>query len=484
MVKSIKHKITFGLLVIALMLLPGTFTSAASYNYKMNNGDSVDAPISYKVGRTIYAKDLGVDSLSMITSIFVSNNKIYLADLDKIIIMDINFKVLNILSEYEEQGEMSQINNPEGLFVTDLGDIYVTDPNKARILKFNSNLDLIRTFDKPEDMGLEGVAYKPSKIVVDTVGRMYITAKNVYEGILELNSSGEFSRYFGVNSVTFDVLDLFWRAIATDAQRAKMQLWLPTEFTNLAVNKEGFIFTTSKSENEGEPIKLLNAKGENILTAVADDLYPQGDLDYTLSGTGVSGASNLIAIDCNEYGMYSVLDSKRNRVFTYDENGYLLYIFGGLGDREGTFRNPVDLKFMGENILIIDQMAQSIVVMEPTNYAKLINEATRLQFDGMLFEASELWKEVSIMNPNLELAYVGLGKTSLRNGEYEDAAKLFKLGNAKDKYSKAFDKVRDDYIDKNFSIFTGIFILIVLLIVSHKIYKKVKYGKRIERSEE
>lgn len=36
-----------------------------------------------------------------------------------------------------------------------------------------------------------------------------------------------------------------------------------------------------------------------------------------------------------ENGMFSILDANRGRVFTYDNTGMLLYIFGTYGDMAG-----------------------------------------------------------------------------------------------------------------------------------------------------
>lgn len=53
-----------------------------------------------------------------------------------------------------------------------------------------------------------------------------------------------------------------------------------------------------------------------------------------------SGASRIIDVVVREKGIYSVIDSTRGRIFTYDHEGNLLYIFGGIGSQEGTFDTP------------------------------------------------------------------------------------------------------------------------------------------------
>ena len=55
----------------------------------------------------------------------------------------------------------------------------------------------------------------------------------------------------------------------------------------------------------------------------------------------------------------SVLDRTRGRVFTYDSNGYLLYVFGALGEAFGAF-TARRLEVVGDEILVLDLGANSI----------------------------------------------------------------------------------------------------------------------------
>lgn len=487
--KKQKQKKCICLILSTILLFSFPITAQAkgtsNYNYNSEYKEYDYAPAAYETERVLFAKDFGVDSLNDMTAVFVTDDRVYLAASDKIVITDWNFQTEYILSEYTDtEGNQQTINAPAGLFVTEEGELYVTEPNKGRILKFNSDYQLMQTFGKPAGFDLD-ITYSPTQIVVDKVGRMYVIAKNVYEGILELNYDGEFSRYFGVNNVSFSVLDLFWRSIATEAQRAKMELWLPTEFTNLAIAEDGFIYTTCQSEEQIEPIKLLNAKGKNVLVSQSEIEYPAGDINYMLGGAnGVGGPSTLAAVDCNDYGMYTVLDSKRNRIFTYDKSGHLLFVFGGSADQKGSFRNPVSIRFMGDNILVVDQLSQALIVMKPTEYAKLIIKATKLHYEGLRDDAIPVWKEVIKINPNLQIAYDGIGKSAFSDGDFETAMQMFRLANNKVYYSKAFDKVRNEFVKQNFSVFMTAIILLIAANYGWKFYKRRKFGRIIERSEE
>ena len=86
------------------------------------------------------------------------------------------------------------------------------------------------------------------------------------------------------------------------------------------------------------------------------------------------------------------------------------------------------------------------------------------------------WEEVAKMNSNYELAYVGIGKSLLRNGEYQEAMRYFELGHNAEYYSDAFKQYRNDLLKENFGILmTGIVVIVVAgvaLTVTNKIYQK------------
>ena len=448
--------------------------SSSNYCYDTETEKYFTAPVAYEVDQVIYAKDLnGVDSLKGIASTFVKDDLIYVTTAQSIIILDSGYKVKEVLSEYTDlEGNKATVSGVEGIFVTDEGLLYVCEPANGRILVFDKNLKLIQNFGQPTGLDLENISYQPKQVVVDSLNRMYVIAKNIYEGILEIDSNNQFQRYFGETSVAYSALDLIWRQLATEEQKAKQTLWLPTEYSSMAMGGTGFIYTSISYTEEETPIRLLNVHGSNILAYNEEfDLYPKGDIVYSIAGSGTTGASSLTYIDCNEYGMYTVLDSMRNRVFTYDENGNLLFVFGGQGDKEGCFRNPVSVRFVGDDIIVADKMSESITVMTPTLYGQKIIDATKLDYMGEETQAIAYWEEILEMNPNLELAYDALGKAALRNKDYDTAEKYFKFANNRTYYSKAYSKTRADIIEENI---TWVVIVVVVLIVGSNVFKQVK----------
>lgn len=116
------------------------------------------------------------------------------------------------------------------------------------------------------------------------------------------------------------------------------------------------------------------------------------------------------------HGTYSLLDSRRGRIFTYDHEGNLLYIFGGIGSQAGTFLTPTAIEQLGSRLLVLDSQQGNLTVFAQTEYGSLINRAVALRFDGDETQAVPLWQEVLRLDEINELANTGIGKAYLSAG--------------------------------------------------------------------
>lgn len=362
--------------------------------------------------------------------------------------------------------------NAYGLDVVDSG-IYIADTDNGRIVKLTHDFKVKDTFYDVEDETFKELAYRPIKISVDQSERMYVIARNAYEGIIELDSNGSFNRYTGVNPIKLTPLQILRRMLMTEAQRAKLEKFLPTDYTNLIVDDKNFIYATAKArENNAENmIQLINPKGIDVLTRtgyhppMGDIMYVEGKNNYV-----IDGPSNLVDIAIGKNGIYSVLDDKRSRIFTYDSEGNLLYVNGDKGYQSDRFNQGVALSYLNDNLLVLDASG-SIVVYRPTEFGESVNKAVELHYNGQFEEAAELWEKVLKLNTNYEVAYNGIGKYHLRLGNYKEAMANFKLGHDQFYYSKAFKNHRNQIIKKNF---TWIFMGVIVLVISIPVYKNRK----------
>ncbi|QVK18513.1 hypothetical protein KHQ81_02005 [Mycoplasmatota bacterium] len=416
--------------------------------------------------------DVGIKEANSIfhpQDLFSYNNKLYIVDSknNALLVLNQYYQLEAYLQLFTDANmeDVYDLKEPSGIAVTD-DSIYIADTDNERIMVLDHEYKVKKIFGTPEDKTFDELAFKPLKISVDKTGRIYVIVRDVFEGIIELNSDGSFNRYTGVNPISMNVIEAIWRRFYTEEQLKQMKLYLPTSFTNMIIDDLGFIYATSKADSSGNDqnmIKKINTKGIDVLKRNGYDV-PKGDLTYIQVKTGnlQKGPSELVDIAINDIGMYTVLDQKRGRLFTYDNEGRLLYISADKGDQEGKLGNPVAVTYFNGDLVVLDQDNKSLEVYGLTEFGELINEAIKYHYEGDFEKAAEVWTEVAKLNTNYEIAYVGIGKSLLRQGKYKEALENFKLGKDKYYYGKAYEGYRKEFLNNNFSIIMTVTTIVIL----------------------
>ena len=438
-------KIRFAVVVGMTMVLCFSGLSAAEVPYRNYAfdffGNTVPAPQAYLPKSVITGTSLSVGELKDPQDLHVSRDgQIFIVDggNNRLVWLDSSWNVVRVISEFDNEGRVDRLKSPEGVWAANDGSVYVADTGNGRVVVFGRDGGFVREIGPPvasEDGVIpDGFKYQPTKLTVGPDYRMYVISRNSYEGLTVFNADGNFSGFMGAPRVTASVADLFWYRIATREQKQRMALFIPTQFANLTMDNRGFIYVVESGLAKDNSIRRLNPSGEDVL--VRNWFHaPMGDLSTEYP-------SRLIDIHVKDDGTYRVLDHDHGRVFAYDRNGWLLYVFGSLGEVKGTFRDPVAVDVLGEDVLVLDRGLKQIVVFSPTDYACLINYALRLYNAGRYDESAEVWRTVLRYNSNYDLAYSGLGRAALRQGDAEAALNYFRLGQDRVGYSKAFDQYR------------------------------------------
>lgn len=466
-----KYVAVFALMMCAILGFGTVSYASETYSYDIW-GNITAAPAAYELEKTIYARDLNLDSMSTVSGVYYRNDKIYLTLNGYVVIADKDMEHVEQITEYTRpDGTVSKISTPTGIFVTEEGHIYVCEEAQGEIIEFDENNQCVRVIGDPHCTGLT-VAYRPSKVVVDSVGRIYVLVRNCYEGFAELDPEGNFNRYVGATEVSYGMWSRFWRSIMTEEQLARSELWLPTTYSDLAIDEDGFIFASISGTSEEEPIRKLNSSGENVLTVNDFIEYPMGDYENKTS------LSNLTGIAVADDGRFAVLDSNRSRIFVYSADGYLMYELAGSGDKKGLLRSPVSMCFMDDKILVVDIVYQSLEVFMPTTYGALINNGLIAQSNYDYEEAARCWQGVLDINSNFYYANLGLGKYQMRTGEYEKAMDNFYTGVDRSYYSSAYDRVSGAWMDENFSKVIGVLAVLILLFVAYKVFRRFKPAQK------
>lgn len=505
-----KRYLTFGLaLLITASLLQvqpvlANTDSNIYYSYTYDFwGLSREAPNPYTVERVLFGNDLGTENFKDPQGLFVRGNKIYVADSanNRIVEFDDSYNLIKIIDSFILNGVESTFNYPSDVFVAENGDIFVCDTNNFRVVHMDSGLNVIKILTKPQDALMdEKSEFLPTKIVVDNADRVYVIAKNVNKGIMEFDSRGSFTGYIGANKVSYNIADYIWKTLSTQAQKEQMIQFVPTEYSNIAIDKKGFFYTTCSTVSDSDiynllvqqdlmesmlsglekvsnvdPIRRLNSMGADIL--IKNGWYaPVGDIDWGTAG-GVSGASKFIDVVPVANDTYFAIDRTRCRVFGYDFQGNLLFVFGGIGSKAGYFQYPTAIESVGDKIIVLDGRTGGVTVFNPTEYGALINKALLEYVKGNYEYSSDLWEEVLVYNANYDLAYVGIGRSLLRQDKYKEAMEYFEVKYSYDNWSKAFQQYRKQVVEKYIGVAFG---SIIALIV---VWQVVKLIRRIKRNE-
>lgn len=395
---------------------------------------------------------------------------------NRIVVLDEDLHFIREYQTFDAAGKTETLNNPQGIFVTKTGDLYICDQNNARVLKVNPSGQVLFDYPAPKadviDQGFEEL-YKPSKIVVDRGGRLYIYSVGENKGLLSVDEQNEFISYFGSNRVemTFKVaLDLMWKRLLTREQRRQMAAFVPIEYSNVYIDDEDFIYAVVRySETNREQIKKLNAMGVNILRVPEDNSYASaryGDL-RTVWINDKAKASAFVDVHVDKNGFISVLDATYGKVFQYDQDSNPVFVFGTMGDQLGAFKNPVSLESIDDKILVLDEARGTITVFSLTQFGSVVHKAISLYNDGRYQEALEPWHQVIMRSSNYPLAYVGIGKAYYQTEQYQLAMQAFKMANDKKGYSEAFRGYTLFWVREHFTVLVlsilGLYVLIKLI---------------------
>ncbi len=469
--KKIAGRYLLVLTLVLGMLLGMCTTSFASETYTYDIwGNVTPAPAAYELEKTVYAADLGMESSVNFSGIFARDGKVYTIQNGSIAIMNEDFSEAEYITAYtREDGTESTVYKPSGIYVTEEGHIYICEPDKGEIVEFDDNYECVRVIGDPKCIGL-ATTYKPQKLVVDSVGRIYVLVQNCYEGFAELNPDGTFNRYIGATPVVVSAMERLWRSFQTEAQQARSELWLPTTYSDLAIDKDGFIFASISDSSVKDPIRKLNSSGDDVMPESDFVQRPMGDY---VGNTSVSTLRNIAVADD---GRFAVVDSVRAKIFVYSSDGNLMYEFGGTGHAEGCLSGPVGITFFGEDILVADLNRRSIEVYAPTKYGSLINAGLEAQSRYDYAEAAGYWEQVLDINSSFYYANLVVGKSQLRDGQYKEAMDNFYIGADRSYYSSAYAKVSKEWMTDNFTMIVAVIVAVIVLLVAFSLYKK--YSKK------
>lgn len=489
-----KKKMTkIGALALSAVIMAASCMTAVaaerSYTYNYDYwGDVQDSPDLYTVGNVYTSIDFGLDSnMKNPQGLFVKDNLVYICDTGNNRILELErvskeeFEVKRIIDEFKGNVEIKTFSGPTDIAVSEEGELFIADKGNGRILKLDSDLNYMMQFDKPVDSTLDPkLNFQPDKIVIDTAGRVYCVATGINKGLIKYENDGVFSGFVGATPVVYDWTDYIWKKFATQAQRAQMESFVPTEYDNVYMDYEGFIYavigttdTEAVKDDSMDVVRKLNLLGNDILVrngewTIIGDLY-MGD------GGGYTGPSYFKDVTVMDNDIYVCLDKNRGRLFGYDDQGRMVFAFGSNGNMDGYFRQPAAIEHMGHDLLVLDSLDCSMTLFTVTEFGSLIYDAIEL-FDAGDYDASgEAWKQVMMLDGNYDLAYIGIGRSLLRQEKYREAMDYFELKYDDENYSKAYKQYRKEWVEEHIVIIVIVILALFLIPLGIGKVKKIKH---------
>lgn len=483
--------------ILALVLMCSSKSSYAldrSYTYNYDYwGDVQNTPDFYSPAKVFTSTELNLDKrLLSPQGIYVYNDSVYIMDTGNNRIIELkrtskeSLVVERIIESFNGDIDNKKFSGPTDMAISEAGNYFIADKGNGRILKLDKDLNFLMTFDIPKDSSIgDDVSFQPSKIVVDTAERVYCVAVGINKGLVKYEADGTFAGFVGATPVVFDFKQYIWKKFATQEQLTQMESFVPTEYDNAYIDYEGFIYACTANVKEEDlkagktdPVRKLNLLGNDIL--VRNGVFNKGDFPvygdiYMGSGGGYSGPSLLTDITCFDNDVYTVLDKNRGRLFSYDDQGRLMFVCGGAGNMDGYFRNPIGLDHMGYDLFVLDQLDCSITVFTLTEFGELVYTAMKQFNKGEYKQSGETWQKVIEADGNYDLAYIGVGRALLREKKYKEAMDYFELKYDDENYSKAYKQYRKVWVEEHIVIIVIVILALFLVPMTIGKIKSLKF---------
>ena len=494
-----KKRIIAVLFALAFMVSAFALPASAAapyqtYTYSIN-GTALYSPDAYTPIRVVDSKGIGLEvPLKNPTDLVVDGDQnIYIADRDnnRIIVADRYYKLKFIIETFiNERGVPDELSHPQGVYVTD-DRIFVCDTEAHRIVTFDLEGNFLAIIPEPESSLFdEDSIYTPIAIAVDQYDRLFVVSRDTYQGIIVMTDDGSFTGFIGAQAVSISLWEILLRRFQTDEQREQVEQNVSVSYNNVTVTNDGFVYATTNyiedaqvsafirsksSDGKYSPVKLLNAKGDEIMKR--NGFWPPAgeiDMSRASSADSISGPSKVTDVAVGPEKTWTIADTKRNKVFTYDFNGNLLYAFGDSGQQIGSLTALSAITYQGDKMLILDKTNCNITIYERTEYGDILAEAIANQNAQLYDDAIEDWTEILKRNSNFDAAYIGIGNALYRSGDYEDSLAYYRAAYDTTNYSKSYQEIRKEWISKWIIVLPiGLAVLVAAWMLVSRYAKKV-----------
>jgi tetratricopeptide (TPR) repeat protein len=352
---------------------------------------------------------------------------LYLADTGngRIIKLDAAFQ---IVAEFG----LDVLQAPTGIYVDEAGTLYIADSGSNTIVILDHEGNLINQFGRPTEP-LFGATrqFLPRKITVDARQNLYIVSEGSVDGLVMLNTNGNFIGYFGANTADMSLRMILQRMFLNDEQLAQFIRNEAASPSNVTIDSESLVYTVTSGTNRFEGIARFTVSGRNLME-------------------GQYGSPTFRDIDVSRNGLMIAVDSE-GTIYEYTLDGLLLFVFGApdLGDqRLGLLSDPTAIAYVDDRLYVLDRDKNAIVVYTVTDFAHRLHEGVRLYMNGFYAEARPYFEEVLNYNGLIIMAYQALADAAYIEGDYASALQDYRYSEDRRGYSEAYWELRNAVLQR------------------------------------
>ena len=361
--------------------------------------------------------------------VILPDGSLYIADTGKGRI--IRLENFEITATYGED----VLQSPTGLFVDEDGTLYVADAKLNKVFIFDASGALLKEIGRPvEPLFGKNRNFLPRKIAVDARKNLYVISEGSVDGIVQLNTNGNFIGYFGANSATMSFKMVMQRLFLTQEQLDQFVKNEAASPSNIAIDKQSMVYTITAGTSRSISIRKFTISGKNI--------FPETFGSTTFRDIDVSDNGLVLAVDAN------------GQIYEYDQNGTMLFVFGAQdnGDqRLGTLRNPTSIVRYREYIYVLDSDKNAIVTYQTTAFARQLHTGVNLYMNGFYQEAKPYFEEVQKANGSFIMPYQAIADAYYKERNYNEAMTSYRYAEDRKGYSQAFWELRNQVLQSSLS---------------------------------
>lgn len=438
----------------------------------------------YEYQTTINSDVLGISALKEPNDVSTdTKGNVYITDTanGRVIVLNPDLTKKSVLQNLKYGEETLDFTGALGAYAHTDGKLYIADTQNGRVIVCDATGKVYDLLTLPDaDVIPSDFQFMPKRIAIDSKGYKYVVSEGSYYGAILYGPDGEFVSFYGSNTVTStlgDIFDKVWEVFfASETLQAEKVKTLPFQFTDIAVDGDDFIYTATGATNiyKADPgqLKKLSPGGVNVLkdknkteVTSSDSLQFSDAFKSVRASSSENRVTSLASMTLDENGFMYTADTTYGRVYIYDQNCNPIAVFGGgtgIASQKG-MSGAVSSLAIGKDgaVILCDRINGALQIYKRTDYGRLLLDAQAKTVVGAYAEAQPKWEEILRLDRNCQLAYRGLAKAYLVAEEYDKALEYAKIGIDQDTYASAFEYVRGDYLAKNF---TWLFLIAVVVV--------------------